>query len=377
MSERSIIQVTLWNSPYLGNVMTSQLALAERVRAELGLRTHFVLADGALGQPWLAELDAAGVSWSVLPPGRAGWRGHLRRVVRDERAALIDTHFTAADLPGASAAVAAGVPCVWHVRTGFTGYPLAQRVKDVLKMHVVARRRVARIVAVSPWLGELMRRRGAPRDRIVTIENAIVTERFARLPDRATARARFGLAPASTVVLALGWWPQVKGVDLVVAAAKQLVAGHQELALLLIGEQQMRAFLAERLPETPPWLHVHGFVEDAASLFAAADVFVSASRHEGLSSAVGEALACGLPVVLSDIPGTRPWSKAPGALTFPSEDASALAARLDVLLSQPVEDRRAVGERNRDWITRQAGIDSWCERVCALYRELLPTSGPD
>ena len=70
-------------------------------------------------------------------------------------------------------------------------------------------------------------------------------------------------------------------------------------------------------------------------LYAAADVFVSASRHEGYSYAVGEALACGLPVVLSDIDGTRLFTRAPGAFTFPPGDSPALAAQLDRVLADP------------------------------------------
>src|SRR5664279_2999234 len=47
MTERSVVQVTLWNSPYLGNFMSSELVLAGAVRARFGLGTHFVLEHGA------------------------------------------------------------------------------------------------------------------------------------------------------------------------------------------------------------------------------------------------------------------------------------------------------------------------------------------
>jgi glycosyltransferase involved in cell wall biosynthesis len=367
----AIVQVTLWNSPYLGNVMMSQLALAEAVRAELGLGTHFVLAAGAEDQPWLADLDAAGTTWSVLPAGRARWRAHLDRVLDARAAALVHAHFTAADLPAAAAAAAAGIPCVWHVRTGFNGYPPRQRAKDLLKMRIVARRRVARIVAVSPWLADLARRRGAPAERIDVVPNAIVVERFAQLPDRAAARARFGLDPDADVVLGLGWWPEVKGVDVLLDALEDVAERRPGMEALLVGEEQMRAFLAERAPAMPRWLRTSGFVSDSAWLFAAADVFVSASRHEGQSSAIGEALACGLPVVMSDIPGTAGWSAAPHVETFPSGDAGALAARLERVLADPPSAREAAGEENRRWARGHVGIGTWCARLCALYRTLL------
>jgi glycosyltransferase involved in cell wall biosynthesis len=370
VSDRTIVQVTLWNSPYLGNVMTSQLALAEAARRDLGVGTHFVLADGAAGQPWLADLEAAGTTWSILPP-RSGWAAHLRRDAREHHAALFHTHFTAADLPAARVAARAGIPCVWHVRTGFNGYPPRQRVKDLMKMRVVARRDVARIVAVSPWLGELVRRRGAPAGRVEVLPNAIVLERFDRLPSRAAARERFGLGEAAQVVVGLGWWPEVKGVDVLLDALDGVAERRSDVQALLVGEQQMRDFLAARSPQTPPWLRVSGFVEDSAWLFAAADLFVSASRHEGQSSAIGEAIGCGLPVVMSDIPGTAGWEAAPGVDTFPSEDSGALAAQLERLLDRAPQEREAIAAANRAWAREAVGIETWCERLCALYRELL------
>lgn len=370
MSDRSIVQATLWNSPYLGNVMMSELALARAVRERFGISTHFVLADGAAEQPWLADLEAAGSTWSVLPP-RGGWRAHLDRVIEEHGGALVHTHFTEADLPAARAAKAVGIPCVWHVRTGFSGYPLKQRVKDLIKMRVVARRDVAAIVAVSPWLAGMLRSRGAPADRVEAIPNAIVMERFDDMPTRAEARERFGLGQDADVVLGLGWWPEVKGVDVLLDALEQIAGRHPELEALLVGEEDMRSFLAERQPPPAPWVHTSGFVDDAAWLYAAADVFVSASRHEGQSSAIGEAIACGLGVVMSDIPGTSGWGAAPHVATFPSEDAAALAGRLDQLLAASPDERVAAGAENVRWSHGTGGIEAWCTQLGDLYERLL------
>jgi glycosyltransferase involved in cell wall biosynthesis len=371
VSTGKIVQVTLWNSPYLGNFLANQLTLAERVRGRFALDSHFVLGYGAQGRYWLEELDAAGVTWSIMPEARSGWRTHLDEVLREQSAVLAHTHFTAADLQTAAAAAAARIPCVWHIRTGFNGYPLRQRLKDLYKMRIVARRRVAQLVAVSPWLGELAIRRGAPRGRVRVVQNAVRAERFAQLPDRRQARERFGLAMDEDVVLALGWWPDVKGVDVFVDALEQIAPRRPSLAALLVGEEQMGSFLDRRLAVRPAWLRLSGFVSDPAWLYSAADIFVSASRHEGQSGAIGEALASALPVVMSEIPGCAAWRPAPAAITFPSEDAQALAARLEQLLDQPPDERRAAGERNREWARQNFSVDVWCEQLCEVYRELL------
>jgi glycosyltransferase involved in cell wall biosynthesis len=370
----TVVHVTYWNSSYLGSFMASELALAAMVRERFGLETHLVLGPGGGDQPWTADLDAAGVTWSVVPERRRELRAHLDALLRERRGRLIHTHFTAGDLAGAGAARAAGVPCVWHVHTGFLGYPLRQRLKDLWKVRVVGRRGVARVIVLGPGLAELLRRRGVPADRVVTLPNAIAEARFGPLPPRDEARRRLGLAPDATVALALGWWPEVKGVDLMLDALGELAArdGAAPVTGLLVGEDAMRAFIDERLgPDHPAWLAQSGFVSDPAWLYAAADLFVSASRHEGQSYAIGEALACGLPVVLSDIPGTRLYEEAAGTVTFPSGDVAALAAAITRVAGEPAAAHAAAREANRAWAREHLSLARWCEGVCDVYAPLL------
>jgi glycosyltransferase involved in cell wall biosynthesis len=371
IKRRSILQVTLWNSPYLGNFMSSELAFAGAARDRLGLGTHFVLGDGAQGQPWLVDLEAAGATWSILPSRRSAWRSHLAATAGELDVALVHTHFSAADLAGAAVASSVGAPCIWHLRTGFNRYSLRQRLKDIVKMRIVSRRRVDRIIAVAPWLADLARRRGMPQDRIRVLPSPITIDRFTNLPSRDEARKRFGLDPHATVLLALGWWPEVKGVDVLIDAVEPLARRYPTMQALLVGEEPMRSFLASRLPSQPPWLRLSGFVNDSAWLFAAADIFVSASRHEGQPAAIGEAIACGLPVVMSDIAGSASWAAAPHVSTFPSEEPASLCARLDALLAEDTRTRDGAGLENRRWAENHLGTGPWCDALCAIYSEVL------
>jgi glycosyltransferase involved in cell wall biosynthesis len=366
---RSVVQVTVWDSPYLGNFMSSQLVLADAVAAELGLATHLVLAEGARDQPWLAELDRPHLSWSILPPhGRARRRGHLERIAREHDAAIVHSHFTEADVEAVVAAGRCGARCIWQMHTGFAAYSARQRAKDLFKVGVLGRR-VDRVIAVSDWVAGLARRRGFPAAKVVMLPNAIVLERFASLPARDAARARFALSPDADVVLALAWWPEAKGADVVLGALEQLAGRRAGIVGLLVGEERLEEFVRASVPDGVPWLRLTRFVDDATWLYAAADVFVSASRHEGYSYAVGEALTCSLPVVLSDIEGTRLFADAPGACTVPVGDTDALAGRLEQVLEDPRRD--SMGAENRRWAARHLGIDRWCARMLELYRELL------
>jgi glycosyltransferase involved in cell wall biosynthesis len=98
-------------------------------------------------------------------------------------------------------------------------------------------------------------------------------------------------------------------------------------------------------------------VED---VYAAADVFVSPSRAEGMPFAVAEALACGTPVVASDIPGHRYICGDHTGCELVPLDAGALAAALS---------RGSGGDmaEARGWLERNMDIQVWAERLFDRY----------
>ena len=180
----SIVQVTLWNSPYLGNFMAGQLLLARAVAEELGFATHLVLAEGALDQPWRSELDRPYLSWSILPAGRSARIQHLERVARQARRGHRAQSFHAAPTSSrwswrAAAARGACGRCT----------PVSRPTRCVSERRISAKvtllgRYVDCVVAVSDWVATLARRRGFPAHRIALVPNGIVLDRFAALPDK-------------------------------------------------------------------------------------------------------------------------------------------------------------------------------------------------
>ena len=111
-----------------------------------------------------------------------------------------------------------------------------------------------------------------------------------------------------------------------------------------------------------------GDFEDVRPWMGAADLFVAPSLSEGMPNAVLEAMAMGLPLVLSDIPGHRE-AAGPDAWYFPPGDAEALAGALAEALSSP-EEREARGRRGRRRIEEQLSLDAMVGRVEGLYERL-------
>ncbi len=111
--------------------------------------------------------------------------------------------------------------------------------------------------------------------------------------------------------------------------------------------------------------------QHVASLYAAADLFLSASLSEGFSYSVGEAMAAGLPIVASDIPGVAWALGADGMFTFRNGDDEDLARVLRHVSTAGIEERLRWGSANKEFVQAHASLEAWYARVSSLYDRLL------
>jgi glycosyltransferase involved in cell wall biosynthesis len=346
-----------------GNFLPSQFAIARAAHERLGLRTVFVLPERARRRYWVAQIPEAGFRCEFLPAASRARPSALLSIARRAGARIVHAHYTWFDLDALYAGRRTGAAVVWHVRSGLFRPPrLKQRLSDVVKGRVLARG-CAAVIAVSDHIASELRERGFPADRILTIPNALVLDRFADpRAARAETRRRLEVPDDRTLVLAFGWPPVEKGADVIAAAAARTTAA----TTVLVGEQEpLQRFLGGPVDG----LRVLGVVDDVASLYGAADIFVSASRQEAFSFAIGEAMACGLAVVGSDIPGTAHYWDAPGFRRYPAGDAGALAQRVAELSDAGL--RAQLGAGNRRWAFEHLGIERHVDAVIACYRRLL------
>jgi len=213
--------------------------------------------------------------------------------------------------------------------------------------------RHAHTVALNGQGLEELQTAGARRATI--IPNGVDTTAF-RPPsvhERAAARAKLGLPESAVVFEFTGRFVLLKGLDLLLPAFRSLLTTHGAAAvrLVLVGSGELQeesvatAFAPERLgPEMARSVHVHPPADDVRPFLFAGDVFVMPSRHEGLSNAVLEAIACGMVCVLSDIPPHRELQEqSPGhpIYLFASGESGALAAALEQAYAAIMEMRAA------------------------------------
>jgi glycosyltransferase involved in cell wall biosynthesis len=210
---------------------------------------------------------------------------------------------------------------------------------------------------------------------MVTIPNGFDTARFRPDPvARAAVRRRFGLAPDELVVGLVGRYHPLKDYGNYLKAAALLADGARPLRFVSVlvgrGLDSENPALRESLDAIP---HAHRVIpiaesEDVPSLMNAFDVFCLPSRSEAFPNVVGEAMATGLPCVVTDVGDAASLVDAAGTVVPPKNPVS-LAAGLRALLEGGAPERAALGRAARRRIESQYSIQSIAARYERLYAE--------
>lgn len=177
--------------------------------------------------------------------------------------------------------------------------------------------------------------RAAPEQRIIVVPNGIDTARYRpSAPTRTAARAALGLHDDDQFVLNVGRlvWEKAQ-TDLIEAFAQLSPA--PSTVLMIAGDGPLRDTLAQCIAAhgLDGRVRLLGRRQDVPALLNAADLFVLSSRVEGMPLVVGEALACGCPVVATDASGVAVMVDGVGTVV-PRGDPAALAPAIRDALSR-------------------------------------------
>jgi glycosyltransferase involved in cell wall biosynthesis len=233
-----------------------------------------------------------------------------------------------------------------------------------------------RLVALNEGMRESFKARGAPSERVVILPCEVDPEFFrpGDAGEREAARARFGIPADARVVTFVGRFVPEKEIATLLAAFRRLAALNPAAMLVLAGDGPDRAALSDlagRLPAGRVVMTGRLAEPEVRDLLQASDVFSLVSSLEGIPCALVEAMAAGLPCVVSDIAGTREIvAQGITGLRVPLSDVEALAAALLGLLSDPERRARMGGEARRRALERYAPaiVAAAHER---LYREII------
>lgn len=366
-----VVHLAAYGGPYPGSFIP-MIEAARTATEARGWSFEAVFSDGVQRRPWHTELLGKGVRTHVAPRldlrQRTGWvRGLL---ARRPAPTILHTHFSAWDLPAAFAAADrrdAGV--VWHLHTRLQDEPVA-RLRNLVRFGGVGRL-VDRMLCVGPEVRDKAIARLAPPARTQLFPNGIDVDRFRPLAagERDAIRARLGVNAGAEVVMLFGWDWETKGGPLLLAALSELRARRRPIHALIVGGEQ-RAGAEALLAGLTDAVRPLAPVDDPRELYGAVDVFIAASVAEGFSFALLEALACGTPVVASDIPGHRYSGGSLPGCRFAPRRASAFADAIEAELASDPANRAARLAVSREQIERDLSLTHWSQRLADLYAKI-------
>lgn len=206
------------------------------------------------------------------------------------------------------------------------------------------------------------------------IDNGFDTEVFRPdSPARVSVRNEFGILPEAPLIGFIARYHPMKGHDIFLRAASILARNRPEVHFLLAGMRVTAGHpvFASRLyvPELAGRVHLLGERQDIPRLMAALDLASSSSWEEAFANAIGEAMSCAVPCVVTDVGDSRRIVGDTGRVV-PAGDADALARAWNEILTLSVLERQALGEAARRRVLEFFSLDEVARRYAALYREV-------
>ena len=233
---------------------------------------------------------------------------------------------------------------------------------------LTALHRAARVFSVSASLKRLAVDLGVAESQVRVVGNGVDAELFQPLP-QAAARVALDIPAAAQVLITVGGLVERKGFHRVIELLPRLRREFSELHYLVVGGASAEGDMSAELRRQAAELGVHDRVHFLGPLpaprlkevLSAADVFVLATRNEGWANVLLEAMACGLPVVTTDVGGNREVVCRPELGTVvPFGDAAALESALCTALRT---------QWRRDVLIDYARANAWDLRVQVLVEE--------
>jgi len=357
----SVLELMNFAAPYPGNFFRSLSALEKEISARRG-SVVYVMPERAAGLEWVETEMRAGKKILFLPRERLQAEKTLKDIIKSRGINIVHSHFIDAGMyiPLRLARLryrrAAHIFHAHSTPRFRIGGPA-----DFVRKHLVG---AQQYLCVSPDVAARYTR-GGRRCRVVP--NAVD---FARLEVKEPAAQAFdGIPAGKKAVLMFGYNFEIKGIDYVLKALEECDAGHEYTLMICAAGHTGKAQegVVELLGAVPEWVKILPAREDIAAYYAAADLFVSASRTEGMSYAVIEAAYCGLPIVLSDIEANKAVGL-PHAEFFKTQDGRSFYGALGRAAGLSPEEMGLHAAENKCYCLERFGLDAWANSVADILQ---------
>jgi glycosyltransferase involved in cell wall biosynthesis len=325
----------------------------------------------------LRECGVSRVDWSFATEGGARrplseLRENLSRLVEQMRPDLVHANSLSMARVAGPVTAAASVPSIGHLRDIVK---LSEQVIADVNCH-------RRLIAVSRATRDYHVRQRIDAVKCVAIHNGVDLEKFCPRAATGYLHRELGLPRDARLIVTIGQIGLRKAMDLVLAAALQVAEELTGWHWLVVGERtsekqesiEFERRLREMAAEASLAGRVHflGQRDDVAELMSECTMIVHTARQEPLSRVLLEAAASGVPIVATDVGGTREIfpAEAEGAVLVPTEDRDALAGAM-VALCRDDGRRVALGRAARRRAEAAFDVRAASARLVEVYQALV------
>ncbi len=364
----------------LGGAQQQLLALAHGLDPEKYKLTILTFYSGGLLSARLAELPRVnyislnkGSRWDLL-----GFFFRLARHVRKIRPHILHGYLGVSNvLAVLLKPLLPKTRIVWGVRASdmdWKQYPWHERFVFNLQRSLA---RFADLIIVNSQAGfDFLRGRGFPERKLLVIHNGIDTQRF--LPNaeaRRGLRSEWQVRDNEILIGLVARLDPMKDHFTFLYAAALLARERDEARFICLGDgpkeyQHSLQALAEELQLHARLMWSNGR-DDMPAVYNAFDLLASSSAYgEGFSNVIGEAMACGVPCVATDVGDSARIVGATGALVAPANPRG-LAAAYQRILDETPEQRRARGEHARQRIVENFSTTALVQKTSEALTNLL------
>lgn len=300
----------------------------------------------------------------------------LVRIVRAWKPDVVHSHMVHANLMARALRMLVPVPVlVSTIHNVYEGGPL------LMAGYRLSNGLVDHMTIISEAAAErFVRERIVPQRLLTVIANGVDTERMRNLPPdtRTTLRRSFGVGESDFVWLAVGRFEIAKDYPNLLRAFASVRAREPRAVLVIVGQGSLQAEAEALAAELGlgDAIRFLGARSDVPAVMHSADGYVMSSAWEGMPMVLLEAAAAGLPIVATAVGGNGEVVRdRESGFLVPAKDAEALGKGMLRLMALPEAERRAMGERGREHVRLNYGLQRVAERWERVYWDALAGKG--
>ncbi|QFY72024.1 hypothetical protein CEQ83_05690 [Priestia megaterium] len=377
---KSVVHISDYSSLYSGNFVKSLQVLSYNLKKS-GFQTVLVFPYEAKSRKWAKELIHSGHKVYFLSQNTSTFKliKEIKNIIVKENSVIVHSHFTNYDiLTSLSASVASvklrrKIKVIWHVHSDFPiKYNNTRILKDFLKFRIIGN--CNSMITVSEELRKQQEKRGGRKELINYIPNGIDFSRIQRKHDNLKLRSFYGISQKDLVLLSFGWDPITKGIDTILDALEAIeqVKEKPPVKMIVIGEDTLNEFIKNRYNTNPPeWLIILPPNENVSEYYQIANIFISASRWEGFSYSVAEAMYSGLLIIANQIKGLNWIEEAPFSLFYSNSSSKHLK---NLILDSSLNSNEkidSISKSNKKFIEENYTMEIWSEKIISYYKSII------